>query len=94
MTAGSLGLLAFSAAIFAGLYAGNEVVTILSRAISALIVCLLLGAVIGWMAETVIAENLKAADQRENDLDRESEQAVTNPNPDQEPQIAQSEPNT
>ena len=59
LIAGSLSLLAFSAAIFAGLWAGNEMLTILTRAWWAMILFLILGAVIGWMAQVVVNEHVK-----------------------------------
>ena len=76
MTSGTLALLAFSAAIFAGLVAGNDMTTILSRALSAMILFLLLGAVVGWMAQMVICEHSKAeAEKSEDHLDQATEQA-------------------
>ena len=59
MTAGTMGLIAFAAAIFLGLYIGNEPVTILERALSGMIVFLVLGAVIGSIAELVVSDHLK-----------------------------------
>jgi len=77
MTSGTLALLAFSSAIFAGLVAGNDMTTILSRAMSAMVLFLLLGALVGWMAQTVICEHIKAeaeAEESEGHPDQETEQ--------------------
>jgi thiosulfate reductase cytochrome b subunit len=59
MVSGSLGLLAFSASIFAGVWANNDMMTILIRAWWALIIFLLFGAIVGWIAQTVINEHLR-----------------------------------
>jgi hypothetical protein len=64
MVSGTLGLLAFSAAIFAGVWAGNDMTTVLIRAIWALFSFLVLGAVFGWMAQTVINEHIKNSTQQ------------------------------
>ncbi|MFA5865105.1 MAG: hypothetical protein WC975_10520 [Phycisphaerae bacterium] len=69
LISGSLALLAFSAAIFAGLWAGNDLSTILLRAWWALILFLILGVMIGWIAQTVIDEHMeKAANEIINEL--------------------------
>ena len=59
MTSGSLGILAFAVAIFRGLYAENPVSTVLLRAWCALIVFLILGAFMGYVAQLVLAEYFK-----------------------------------
>jgi len=59
MTAGSLGLLAFSAAIFAGLWAGNGAATILMRAWWSLVLFLIIGAILGCVADVVVQEHIR-----------------------------------
>jgi len=59
MVSGTLGLLAFSATIFAGVWAGNEPTIILERALWSLIFFLILGAICGWLAQMVINEHIK-----------------------------------
>lgn len=59
MVSGSLGLLAFSASILAGVWADNDLMTILTRAWWVLILFLLFGAIVGWIAQTVINEHLR-----------------------------------
>lgn len=58
MIAGSLSLLAFSVATFAGVWAGNDLSTVLLRAWWALILFLIFGALIGWMAQLALDEYL------------------------------------
>lgn len=52
-------MLAFSASIFAGLWGGNDMMTILTRAWWALMIFLVFGAIVGWIAQTVINEHLR-----------------------------------
>jgi len=59
MTAGTFALLGFAASIFAGLWAGNDADVILTRAWWALILCLVLGGLLGWMAQTVVMDHLQ-----------------------------------
>lgn len=66
MTAGTLALLAFSAAIFAGLWAGNQPSAILVRAWWSMIMFLALGAAIGWMGQIVVNEYIKKNTEAEN----------------------------
>jgi len=70
--------LAFSAAIFAGLWAGNELTAIILRAWWAMILFLILGALIGWMAQTMIDEHIKS------EADRRAQEAQQPHQPDQE----------
>ena len=57
-------MLAFSTAIFAGLWTGNDVTTVLLRAWWALILFLIFGAMIGWMAKVIVVEHMqKIADE-------------------------------
>lgn len=64
MTSGSLGLLAFSGSILVGLWCGNDSTSILSRALSALVVFLLIGGALGWIAQKTINEHLLAQHDR------------------------------
>ncbi len=64
MIAGSLALLAFSAATLAGVWAGNDWSTVLLRAWSAMILFLIFGALIGWMAQSALEEYLSKNRQR------------------------------
>ena len=52
----TLGLLAFSIAVFGGLWAGNPVGLILSRAIWSLVIFCALGLVVGAAAQAVVEE--------------------------------------
>jgi hypothetical protein len=58
LIAGSFALLAFSAALLAGLYAGNDVTTILLRAWWAMILFLVLGGILGWIAQIMITDHI------------------------------------
>jgi hypothetical protein len=58
MIAGSLSLLAFSVATFAGVWAGNDLSTVLFRAWKAMILFLIFGALVGWMVRLVMDEYL------------------------------------
>jgi uncharacterized protein involved in exopolysaccharide biosynthesis len=58
MIAGSLSLLAFSVATFAGVWAGNDISTVLLRAWWALILFLIFGTLIGWVAKLALDEYL------------------------------------
>jgi uncharacterized membrane protein len=64
MTSGALGLLAFAATIFAGVWAGNDVTVVLERALWSLISFLILGAICGWIAQIVINEHIKNSTQQ------------------------------
>ena len=59
MIAGSLSLLAFSTAVFAGIWAGNGWSAVLYNAWWALILFLIFGSLIGWMAQVIVDEHLK-----------------------------------
>jgi hypothetical protein len=58
MIAGLLSLLAFSVATFAGVWAGNDLSTVLFRAWKAMILFLIFGALVGWMVQLVMDEYL------------------------------------
>jgi hypothetical protein len=63
-----IALLSFAAAILAGLAAGNSEVTVLTRALVAMVLALLLGQAVGWACKSVVREHLQQIKQR---LDRE-----------------------
>ncbi|MFQ5411624.1 MAG: hypothetical protein ACE5EC_04980 [Phycisphaerae bacterium] len=52
------GLLAFSAMIFCGLYAGNRIETIVLRAVGGLIGGYVLGVLVGWIGTMVVRDNV------------------------------------
>ena len=56
LVAGCCGLAAFAIAIIAGLAADNAVDTIASRALLSLVICFVMGGVIGMVAESAIRE--------------------------------------
>src|SRR3990172_5250749 len=63
--AAALGLLAFSVSILGGLWTGNPVGVILSRAVGAMALFTVIGLVIGWSVALVLREH---AAQREAQL--------------------------
>lgn len=63
-----LGLLAFSAAIVAGVLTGNTFNTIVTRAIVALFVAAVLGSLAGWVSRLVLRDHLLG---RKLKIDRE-----------------------
>lgn len=54
-----IGLLAFAVALVAGVYAGNPVTVVLTRALIALVLGTLLGQAAGWTAKLVLREYLQ-----------------------------------
>jgi ethanolamine transporter EutH len=66
--AGCVALVAFALCLWQGLGAENSFVTVIWRALQALVVTLTVGLVIGAMLERMLAENLKPADSAENSL--------------------------
>lgn len=78
--AGTLSILAFSIALFAGVWAGNEFTTILIRAWSAMILFLIIGAVIGWFAQIVLDEhNRQKAEKEIEQANNQSAQEQSEP---------------
>ncbi len=57
--AGSLGLTAFAIAVVAGLFAGNESTEILIRALISMLLCYVLGLVLGAIGERTIEEHIR-----------------------------------
>ncbi len=68
-----LGLLAFTVAILAGLYAGNSATVILTRALLALLAGAVVGQLAGWAAKAVLRDHLQ---RRKLQIDREHADAV------------------
>lgn len=58
--AGSFGLTAFAVAVIAGLAAGNTASHILLQAIVSMLVCHVVGLILGGLAEHVVREHLRA----------------------------------
>ena len=54
-----IALLAFAAAIVAGLCAGNSPATVLTRALVAMVVALLVGKLAAWAAKAVLCDHLR-----------------------------------
>ena len=68
-----LGLLAFTAAIVAGLYAGNSPTTILVRALLVMLVACACGQAVGWAGKQVLRDHLQRKKQA---IDGEHYQAL------------------
>ncbi len=68
-----IGLLAFSAALLAGLYAGNSLSTVLVRAIVILLLASTLGQLVGWVGKMVLRDHLQ---RKKLTLDSEHRDAV------------------
>jgi len=58
LVGGTAALLAFSAAIVAGLIAENAMVTVLKRALTAMVLFLMIGSLLGWVGEMVLRDHL------------------------------------
>ena len=59
VTGAVLGLLAFSTAIFAGVWVDNPVTVTLSRALWAMMAFCVIGLVLGWAARVVVREHIR-----------------------------------
>lgn len=68
-----LGLLAFSLALLAGIYAGNSAITVLTRALMIMVVACVLGQLVGWSGKLVLRDHLQ---RRKLALDREHCEAM------------------
>ncbi len=64
--AATLGLVAFAVCLLMGMQSDNPFSTIILRALGALVVTLILGLVIGGMAQKMLDENLQTAKKSEN----------------------------
>ena len=75
----SMGLLAFSTSVLAGLYAGNPPALILSRALWAMVLFFFMGLVVGWVVQTVVREHarLKEAEMLQEGDNDETANMVT-----------------
>ena len=76
MTGASLGFLAFTVAIVAGMAVGNPVNVTLSRSIYALLIFTVLGMLLGGAAQLVIQEHGRQRDQEMSE-DRVQEELVS-----------------
>lgn len=72
-TGTQIGLLAFTVAIVAGIYAGNSAVIVLTRAIVALLLGASVGQMAGWAAKVVLRDHLQ---RRKLKIDRQHFEAV------------------
>ncbi len=63
--AATLALLAFALCLLMGMQAGNEFVTVVQRALGALVATFVVGLVIGTMAQKMLNENAKMAEKSE-----------------------------
>ncbi|MGC4031601.1 MAG: hypothetical protein QM754_07690 [Tepidisphaeraceae bacterium] len=61
-----LGLIAFATCVVQGLFAENSFPTVIWRALQALVVCLLVGGILGVVLEKILKENLGANEKAEN----------------------------
>ncbi|HUU95975.1 MAG TPA: hypothetical protein VM487_09550 [Phycisphaerae bacterium] len=68
-----IALVAFAAAILAGLYAGNSPVTVLTRALLAMIVALFVGQAVAWSIKLVLRDHLQ---KRKLEIDRQHLAAI------------------
>lgn len=73
-----IGLLAFAVAVIAGLYAGNSVTLILTRALVAMVIGSIIGQIAGWGAKLVLRDYLQ---KKKTSIDREHIQAMQALNP-------------
>jgi ABC-type proline/glycine betaine transport system permease subunit len=55
----SLALVAFATAVVGGIWADNPALTTIARALVAMVVCYLVGSIIGSIAQRVIDENIQ-----------------------------------
>ncbi len=65
LCSGTLAILAFSFALLAGVWAGNDFTTVLARAWAAMIVFLIFGAIVGYFAQIVVDEHNRQKAERE-----------------------------
>jgi uncharacterized membrane protein len=60
LCAAGMAFMAFSVSMFVGLFVGNDFITVVSRAIVALFVFLILGMVVSMIGQKIVLENFKA----------------------------------
>ncbi|MEW6252803.1 MAG: hypothetical protein AB1716_19375 [Planctomycetota bacterium] len=72
-TGAQLGLLAFTVAILAGLYAGNSATVVLTRALLVMLAGAVVGQLAGWAAKTVLRDHLQ---RKKLEIDRRHFEAV------------------
>jgi len=66
------GLMAFSAMLFCGMWAGNRVETIVLRAVGGLLGGYVLGSLVGWMGTIVVRDNVAISVEEEATPDDEA----------------------
>jgi len=88
----ALGLLAFSATIFFGLWVRNPMTVTLSRAIWAMVVFYLIGLGLGWVVQVVVREHvhrrekeLFTSEEKEADRDRDVAEQIRSTEGDVQP---------
>ncbi len=90
-TGAQIGLLAFTVAIVAGLYAGNSPAVVLTRGLVAMLVGAVVGQLAAWAAKLILRDYLQ---KRKLEIDREHVAAVRKMlgESDEDPEPAKSEP--
>ncbi len=76
LISGSLSAIAFSVAVIAGLYAGNPITTILLRAWAVMMIYLILGLIVGWIAQ-VVYDEYRANLAKQKEIPTENEETMT-----------------
>lgn len=62
--AGALALVVFTVCLCSGASAGNAFGTVVARALLAMLGTMVIGLVIGWMAQKMLDENLKISEEK------------------------------
>jgi hypothetical protein len=62
--AAALAMIVFAVCLLAGLNAGNPFVTVITRALLAMLVTLVIGLIVGSMAQKMLDENLKTEEEK------------------------------
>ena len=62
--AACMSLIAFAVCLLVGIDAGNPFGTVVSRALAAMLGTFIVGLVVGWMAQNVLDENLRAENEK------------------------------
>jgi O-antigen ligase len=72
--AAALAMIVFAVCLLAGINAGNLFVTVIGRAMLAMVVTLVIGLIVGAMAQKMLDENLRAQQEKfKNDSTNPSE---------------------
>ena len=90
LIASSLALIAFAAAVVAGLIVDNPATTIISRALIAMVLCYIAGAAIGAVAQRALEEHVDQYKRAHPiDHDEDASEAAAEQQPSMEPPRAQ-----